>query len=133
MTGYDLSQYAAGEIFKLVATILVVVCLIGSVGWFGHMYYSKNNTLQTDTEKEAYKLGYVRGTQHGVLTVVNYDRKNAGEEPYATYEDFIKDLDRQHKDLAAVQEFISRIIKEKEAEEARKDAANKKYPKLWTK
>jgi hypothetical protein len=128
MTGYDLSNYASKEIAKITIAALFLSILSMWVGWASHSYYATN---YVETDKEAYKNGYTNGAHKGILTVVNYDRKNAGEEPYDSYEDFMKDLDERVEKAERTSNFIDDLIRENKAEEFKKADAAKKYPKLW--
>jgi hypothetical protein len=130
MTGSDLSNYAAKDITKTIIAVLIftLLPLFVCIGWTSHSYYVKH---YVETDEVAYKNGYTKGTHWGILKVVNYDRQNAGEKPYASYDEFADDLEKKAEISERISNFIDDLIREHKAEEFKKVDASKKYPKLW--
>jgi hypothetical protein len=132
MTGSDLASAGASSILSLVLGIAICFVLIG--GGTGYYLGKKYNPhAQTEPYKDGYKDGYIFGAHKGILIVVNYDRKNAGQEQYSSYEEFQKDLDVQAQKAGELEEFMNSLIKERKEADAKKALAAKAFPKPWVK
>ena len=129
MNRFDLFATAGDSILRLVLAFCLIFLLTG----VGTGYYFGKNSVKPQTETELAKAAYKRGVEKGVLAVVNYDRKNAGQEPYGSYKEFEHDLDKQVEESGELVEFAENLIKERKEADAKKAELNKKYPQPWVK
>jgi len=83
--------------------------------------------LSDKANKEAEKDAFIRGSRHGALMVMNYDRKSEGEEEFKSWDEFEAYADSLKDNNEAFRKRIDELIKKHE--QAKKDFPEKPWAK----